>query len=87
MLSHIPVQKWLRGYIGHHSGEESELHHLKGGCDEVRLLATRENGDPFDEHVVSLKTTGPCLRPDAGGWWIAPGRWVGVRTGAMQLLA
>jgi hypothetical protein len=53
--SHIPVQKKLRGYIGPHSGTASELHHLKGGCDEVRLRAIRENGEPFNEHVVSLK--------------------------------
>jgi hypothetical protein len=52
--SHIPVQKKLRCYIGHHSGEDSELHHLKGGCDEVRLRATRENGNTFDERGTTL---------------------------------
>ena len=57
MPSHIPVQKKLRGYIGHHSGEDAELNYLKGGCDEARLRATRENGDPFDEHIASLPTS------------------------------
>lgn len=52
--SHIPVQKKLRSYIGPHGGDPSGLHHLKGGCDEVRLRATRENGAPFDERVTTL---------------------------------
>ena len=49
--SHIPVRIRLRGYIpNYHSG----FHHLRGGCDEVRLHAIRENGKTFDEHVETL---------------------------------
>lgn len=54
--SHIPVQKKLRGYIGPHSGDPEKLHHLKGGCDEVRLHAIREDETPFDKHIAWIKT-------------------------------
>ncbi len=50
----------LKGYV---SG--SDVHHLLGGCDEVRLRVTRENGKLFDEHVSS-KDTKHQPRPSGG---------------------
>lgn len=51
----------LKGYI---SG--AGVHYLHGGCEEVRLQATRENGKLFDEHIAKINTN-PQARPAESG--------------------
>jgi hypothetical protein len=47
----------LRGYIGDPGGTVPGLHHLKGGCDEAQLRATRQNGKSFVKSIAPLKTS------------------------------
>jgi hypothetical protein len=45
----------FKGYIA-----KPNVHHLHGGCDEVRFHAVRENGKSFDERIALQKTVHTC---------------------------
>jgi hypothetical protein len=53
----IPVKVRLKGYTGDLVDSIGGLHHLRGGCDEARLRAIRENGEFCDWHITDLKTS------------------------------